>query len=101
MSLLLMTGTIRPHANSTNLARTDVAARIEDYRKGLKSNLEFLHRGDVSALVFIENSGSGMDAFEATVEKSGVGDKVELISYDAKQPSDEEPNLHYYASTYA
>lgn len=89
MSLLLMTGTIRPNANSKNLARTSVADRIEDYKQGLEFNIELLRRGDISSLVFVENSGEGMDAFGATVAASGVSDQIELISYDAQQSQKE------------
>ena len=89
MSLLLMTGTIRPNANSKNLARTAVADRIEDYKQGLEFNIELLRRGDISSLVFVENSGEGMDAFSATVADSGISDRIELISYDAQQSQKE------------
>lgn len=89
MPVLLMTGTIQPQPGARELSRVNVDDRIADYRKGLAFNMDLLRSGDISELVFVENSGAGMSAFEPDVHASGLEDRIELISYDANQPEGE------------
>ncbi len=89
MTILLMTGTISPPKGARELARANVADRIADYKVALQHNLCLLREGVISGLAFVENSGYGMADFERTVTDSGLGDQVELISYDARQSEDE------------
>ena len=86
MSVLIMTGTIQPKQGARELARTDVGARIEDYRTALAHYLRQLRAGRLSALIVAENSGYGMDPYTSMMSVSGASEKVELISYDALQP---------------
>ena len=92
MTILLMTGTLNPAKGARELARVNVADRIADYKKALKHNLGLLDQGVIAGLAFVENSGYGMQDFENIVSASGVGDRVDLMSYDARQ-SGEEPRF--------
>lgn len=89
MTLLLMTGTLSPAKGARQLARVNVTDRIADYKMALQHNLGLLRKGVISGLAFVENSGYGMADFENIVTSSGMGDRVDLISYDAQQSADE------------
>lgn len=86
MTTLLMTGTIRPQAGARELSRTAVEDRLEDYRLGLKHNVRLLRRGDIGGVVFVENSGYGVERFADLVGDPAISDRVELISYRGAQP---------------
>lgn len=85
MTLLLMTGTIRPATGARELVRTNVEDRIADYRIALTHNVELLRQGVIKGLIFAENSGFGMEPFFDLVPDADIRGRVELISYDAKQ----------------
>jgi hypothetical protein len=87
MTVLLMTGTIRPADGARELARVNVADRIADYRLALQHNLGLLRQGVISGLGFFDNSGHGMEPFETMVRDSGVAGQVELVSYAACHPA--------------
>ena len=79
MTTLLMTGTIAPPAGARQLAVRDVGVRLAAYRSALAFNRRLLDRGAIGRLVFVENSGHGMDEMEDLV----AGDpRVALLSYD-------------------
>lgn len=52
-----MTATITPQANQVNLAITDPAARLDDYRNALLFYVALLKQQVISGIVFVENSG--------------------------------------------
>lgn len=81
MRVLLMTGTLVPGADTPLLARADVAERLQDYRRSLAFHLGLLRAGALDRLVFVENSGRGMEALEDLAAPHG--DRVELISFSA------------------
>lgn len=79
MTTLLMTGTIAPLDGARELVMRGVAERIEGYRAALSFNLRLLERGVIDRLVFVENSGHGMEAMDDLVS----GDpRVTLLSCD-------------------
>lgn len=86
MSILLMTGTIQPQRNARELTRSDVGARIDDYRRAMVHNLALLRDNSISGLVFVENSGYGMEDFADLAADHEIADRLEMISYDAAQP---------------
>lgn len=87
MRVLLMTGTLVPGADTPLLARADVADRLQDYRRSLRFHLGLIQAGELDRLVFVENSGRGIEALEDLAAPHG--EKVELISYAAPPvPSD-------------
>jgi hypothetical protein len=81
MRVLLMTGTLVPGADTPLLARADVADRLADYRRSLAFHLGLLEAGALDRLVFVENSGRGMEALADLAAPHGG--RVELISYAA------------------
>lgn len=84
MTLLVMTATIRPPANAPRLNWVNVADRLEDYRRGLRHNLKVMRQGNLSGIVFVDNSGYGTSEMAEIVKAEGgdLIDRVELISYD-------------------
>jgi len=79
--ILLLTGTIAPSTMAPSLGRTDALVRLNDYKNALRQNLQLI--GDLfDKVVFVENSGYGMGAFEPIVERAELQRSVELISFD-------------------
>jgi len=85
MTIVLMTGTIRPNAGTPLLSRTNVEDRIKDYLTAFDYYLGLLSRGEISALVFVENSNFGMERFAQHCAGHSKASRIELISYDGKQ----------------
>lgn len=85
MATLLMTGTIAPPQDARELAARDVAGRIASYREALSFNLGLLARGEIDRLVFVENSGHGMDAFTDLTDAQADAGAVTLLSYDGME----------------
>lgn len=81
--LLLMTATITPD-NSPELARTDPALRLHDYRQALSFYLDRLGLGTqdkaIDGIVFVENSDSDVSTLQALAAERGAGDRVEFIA---------------------
>ncbi|WP_375427135.1 hypothetical protein [uncultured Sphingomonas sp.] len=76
--ILLMTATITPD-NSPELARTDPALRLDDYRQAL---LFYIGRlgSSIDGIVFVENSDSDVSSLVALAKAEGVDDRVEFIA---------------------
>ena len=83
VDILLMTATITPD-NSPELARTDPALRLEDYRQALDFYIGQLgsagRPGAIDAIVFAENSDSDVSSLVALAVERGVTERVELIA---------------------
>lgn len=88
MSVLIMTGTIQPKQGARELARTDVPSRVADYRVSVAHHLSLVQQGVLSGLVFVENSGYGMEPFTDMLTDD-LAERAELISYDAQQAPQE------------
>lgn len=83
-SLLLITSTIAPTKGVPNLARTDPLERLKDYQLALGFYLKALDRGDVDAIVYVDNSGYDLSSL-----RQMAGDrKVEFISYRSDVPAE-------------
>ncbi|HWI05900.1 MAG TPA: hypothetical protein VNT54_00100, partial [Solirubrobacteraceae bacterium] len=80
-ALLLMTATIKPAAGVPALARTDPAARLEDYTRALAFYLG-LRTSVIDRIVFAENSASDLTALETLAQERRDGKDVELLSFD-------------------
>ncbi len=89
-----MTGTFQPSANSIRLSRVNVAERIEDYKKGFRFHLGLVRRGVFDRLLFVENSGYGMQDFEPLVNSYALQDKVQLLSY--KEEENDTPTTRFF-----
>ncbi len=76
--ILLMTATITPD-NSPELARTDPALRLEDYREALAFYIGQLDSA-IDSIVFVENSDSDVSSLVALADAAGAGDRVEFIA---------------------
>lgn len=83
VNILLMTATITPD-NSPELARTDPALRLEDYRQALGFYIGQLgadgRRGVIDSIVFAENSDSDVSSLRALARERGAGEQVEFIA---------------------
>lgn len=83
--LVLMTATITPQANQVNLALTDPAARLEDYRNALLFYVALLNRQVISGIVFVENSGFDLGRLKALFPDP----RIEWLTYpDTPYPSE-------------
>lgn len=92
--ILFMTGTIAPSTEALNLKLVDVRSRIEDYRRALAWYLELLGRGVFSRLVFVENSGHGMQDFQPMVAGTALSDRVDLLSYAGNEGAGTQNRLY-------
>ena len=83
INILLMTATITPD-NSPELARTDPALRLEDYRQALDFYIGQLGNaqkpGAIEGIVFAENSDSDISSLVALAQARGVDERVEFIA---------------------
>lgn len=84
-TVLLMTATVEPPPNAHDLARVDVSQRIADYRAGILENMRQLSAGTFDRLVFVDNSGFGVEPFQNLLEGYEKADRVELYSYSGNE----------------
>ena len=77
-NILLMTATITPE-NAPELARTDPALRLDDYREALTFYIGQIGVA-IDGIVFVENSDSDVSSLTALAAGRGVGDRVEFIA---------------------
>lgn len=89
-----MTATINPPAGAHALARLDVAARIEDYRKALSHNLSLLRRNLFDRLVLVDNSGFGTGDLDDIAAGFEQPERVELYSYDGNRAIESRSRLY-------
>lgn len=82
MSLLLITATVTPPPDATNLARINPAERLQDYAWALRFYLSVLEKGVFDGVVFVDNSNSDIGALRAVTDASPRRDGVEFISFD-------------------
>ncbi|MEE2691056.1 MAG: hypothetical protein VX640_05900 [Pseudomonadota bacterium] len=87
-NILLMTSTIAPKAGTFALKRADPADRLGDYVAALDFYAGELKRGVFDALVYVDNSGHPLDALRDVVDRLGVADRVEFVSYASDLPSE-------------
>ncbi len=83
-SLLLITSTIAPSKGVPNLARTDPSERLKDYQRAFGFYLQALDRGDVDAIVYVDNSGFDL----SSLQQMAGSKRVEFISYRSEIPAD-------------
>ncbi len=76
--ILLMTSTINPRKGEPLLQRIDPQLRLNDYKKALKHNLQFLGKG-LDKIVFVDNSDANLNELHALCENHKQD--VELVSY--------------------
>jgi hypothetical protein len=80
-NLVLLTATVTPPPDARNLARRDVALRLQDYLLAFDFYLGELRRGSFDRLVLCENSGCELAPFAARVAAQGLAARVELIGF--------------------
>lgn len=80
-NLLLLTATITPKNKKKNLAITDPAVRLEQYKLALEYYLKMLSDGYIGGILFVDNSTSDCSSLVNLVEKYDVLDKVEIVSF--------------------
>jgi hypothetical protein len=82
-NLLLMTATIRPPEGAIGLTRTDPETRLGDYLGAMSFYLDQVAKASVAKIIFVDNSDSAaaLGRIEELVGRSGLSDRVELISY--------------------
>jgi len=78
---LLLSATINPMPGLPALARTDPAQRLQDYARALSFYVQHLHKGTIDLIVFAENSLADLSELRALVDKAGVADRVEFVSF--------------------
>jgi hypothetical protein len=79
-NIVVMTATIAPKSNASNLARTDPDMRRCDYEQALRFYLQELADGAYDQLVFAENSDSDLGTLRALAADAGLQDKVAFLS---------------------
>ena len=78
-NILLLTATIQPPAGVPLLARTNSAARLDDYAKSLRFYLTLLGKC-FDAIVFAENSAYNLSVLRELARAAQVDNRVEFIS---------------------
>jgi hypothetical protein len=81
MAILLITATITPPANAANLARSDPAKRLADYRTALSFYVGQLEAHVIDAIVFVDNSESDIRVLRELASLSTRADRIELIGF--------------------
>ena len=80
-NILILTATITPPAGVPLLARTGSSERLRDYENALAFYLTLIGK-EISHIVFAENSESDVSSLRMMTERSGVGDRVEFLSFN-------------------
>jgi hypothetical protein len=77
---LLLTATVTPPSDATNLARTDPEVRLEDYKRAL--TFYIAHLGTTfDNIVFVDNSATALTVLSTLVRKQHCEELVELMSF--------------------
>ncbi len=81
--VLVMTSTIIPPAEVLDLARTDPAQRLEDYKKALEFYLGLLdnHDGGIDYIIYCDNSLADLTPLKEIVKEYNWESRVEFISF--------------------
>jgi hypothetical protein len=82
VDVVLLTATIVPPADATQLVRHDAGLRLADYLDAFDFYLGELEAGTVDGLVFCDNSAFELEPFAAMAGLPGNAGKVELVSFD-------------------
>jgi len=80
-NVVLLTATVVAPLDARNLARRDVAVRLQDYLEAFDFYLQELAHGAFDALVLCENSGFDLAPFADRASNAGLQDRVELIGH--------------------
>jgi hypothetical protein len=79
--ILILTATIAPPADATNLSRTDPAARLNDYASALRYYAACLERAVISGIVFAENSLADISVLRQLAAQSSRPERIEFIQF--------------------
>jgi hypothetical protein len=80
-NILLLTATITPKLGIPNLKRVDPSIRLQDYKTALEFYLSTINRC-CAGIIFAENSNSDISTLRELVDRHGLIQQVEFISFD-------------------
>jgi hypothetical protein len=81
MTVLFLTATITPPRDAPLLKRTDVRLRIDDYKTAFAHYCNEIGQAGYDRIVFVENSGYGVEFLSPIAKAANASDRVEVLSY--------------------
>ena len=79
--ILILTATVVPPSDATNLARVDPALRLADYAQALRLYVRYLERSVISGIVFAENSQADISSLKELVAGSPCAGRIEFLQF--------------------